>query len=192
MSDKPVRDAMDALRRIVQSLREGSRQAEKKVGVSAAQLFVLHRLHAGGARTINELAQETATHQSSVSVVVQRLVDRGLVRRGVADGDRRRREVELTAAGRRLVRRGPAVTAERLIAALSALPAVHVRQLAARLGALAAALGPGRTPPPMLFEDAPGRMGSHGSVRRRTVGSAHEARRGPPRRLSRPRPARRG
>lgn len=193
MSANPVRDAMDALRRIVQTLREGSREVEKRVGVTAAQLFVLHRLHAGGARTINELARETATHQSSVSVVVQRLVDRGLVRRAVSQRDRRRREVALTAAGRRLVERAPVAPSERVMAGLAALPAAHVRQLAARLGALAAALSPDPAPPPMFFEDtAPGRrMGAHGSASTRRPSSPHEARRRSPRRLSRPRPARR-
>ena len=104
--DPDVGTSMNAIRRIVRVLREASRDAEKTIGVSGAQLYVMHRLGAG-ALTINELASATATHQSSVSVVVGRLVDRGLVTRGVSERDRRRREVALTAAGRRLVARAP-------------------------------------------------------------------------------------
>jgi len=55
----------------VQALRVSSRAAERDVGLSAAQLFVLDRLAgADQALCVNELAQRTLTHQSSVSVVV--------------------------------------------------------------------------------------------------------------------------
>src|SRR3954467_11986630 len=89
-NDAAVRMTMNELRRIVRIIRESARGAEKVGGVSGAQVFVMHCLQ-GGPRTITELARATMTHQSSVSVVVQRLVDRELVTRGVADGDRRRR-----------------------------------------------------------------------------------------------------
>src|SRR4051794_8130303 len=69
-----VRAIMDAIRRIVRVLRVSSRAAEKQVGLSGAQLFVLHKLADTPALSLNELADRTRTHQSSVSVVVQRLV----------------------------------------------------------------------------------------------------------------------
>jgi MarR family transcriptional regulator, lower aerobic nicotinate degradation pathway regulator len=148
-----VRAAMDAIRRIVRVLRETSRAAEQRFGVSGAQLFVLHQLQARGAMTIGELAVGTATHQSSVSVVVQRLVDAGLVKRTTSAHDRRRREVELSASGRRLLARTPDVAQERLLDGLSALPAAELRRLVAHLQALVAAMGAEGEPPTMLFED---------------------------------------
>ena len=120
--DPAIRASMDAIRRIVRVLRQASRDAERTLGVSGAQLFVLNRLLAQGPRTINELAADTATHQSSVSVVVQRLVERGLVSRAVAAHDARRREVSVTAAGRRLLRKAPTAAQERLISGLQQLP----------------------------------------------------------------------
>jgi DNA-binding MarR family transcriptional regulator len=69
--------AIDAFRAIVQALRSASRDVERRTGVSAAQLFALHELALHSGASINELAAITYTHQSSVSVVVQRLVQRG-------------------------------------------------------------------------------------------------------------------
>jgi DNA-binding MarR family transcriptional regulator len=143
---------MDAIRRIVRVLREASRETERTLGVSGAQLFVLSRL-AHGPRTINELADDTATHQSSVSVVVQRLVERGLASRAVSAADGRRREVSVTTAGRRLLRKAPTAAQERLIAGLKSLPPRRARQLADLLSALVAGMGAGQEPATMFFEE---------------------------------------
>ncbi len=145
---------MDAIRRIVQVLRETARGAEKKLGISGAQLFVLQRLAAGGSLSIGELAARTATHQSSVSVVVQRLLDQRLVTRGPADDDRRRRVVTLTRRGRALAGRAPGPAQERLLAALAALPPDELGRLASSLVGVVEAMGVGRSPATMFFEDA--------------------------------------
>src|SRR3954468_12674201 len=79
--DVDVRIVLDGVRRIVQSLRESSRRAEKRVGMSGAQLFVLQKLEEAPAQSLNDLAGRTHTHQSSVSTIVARLVERGLVTR---------------------------------------------------------------------------------------------------------------
>src|SRR5262245_858835 len=98
---------LDAFRRIVRELRLGARTAERAVGVSAAQLFVLEKLAANPAASVAELAARTLTDPSSVSVVVSRLAERGLVSRTTASADARRAEIALTARGRALARRAP-------------------------------------------------------------------------------------
>src|SRR4051812_6915818 len=77
--NRDARSVLDSIRRIVRALRVSSRRAELNVGLSGAQLFVLQKLAEGGRLSVNELAAKTLTHQSSVSVVVQRLSARGLV-----------------------------------------------------------------------------------------------------------------
>ncbi|HEY8548699.1 MAG TPA: MarR family transcriptional regulator, partial [Vicinamibacterales bacterium] len=94
--------ALDAIRRIVQALRESSRWAEQHLGVSGAQLFVLQALAAAPNMSVNELAARVHTHQSSVSTVVARLVARGLVRRERSALDGRRVELSLSPRGQRL------------------------------------------------------------------------------------------
>jgi DNA-binding MarR family transcriptional regulator len=132
---------MDSIRRVVQALRVSSRGAEQRVGLSGAQLFVLQRLAASPSMSINELAEATVTHQSSVSVVVRRLVERGLLRRGTSGDDGRRVEVSLTARGRRLLERAPGAAQDRLIEGLRRMDAAHRRALATHLARLARAMG---------------------------------------------------
>src|SRR5262249_57297587 len=76
-----IERSMNAIRSIVRAQRINTRAVELKMGSSLAQLFVLQQLAERSADSLNELAERTATHQSSVSVVVRRLVERGLVAR---------------------------------------------------------------------------------------------------------------
>jgi DNA-binding MarR family transcriptional regulator len=137
---KDLRYVLDAFRRIVQMLRTGSRDVERRIGLSGAQLFALQQLAASPGASINELATRTFTHQSSVSVVVQHLVDRGLVAKVKGDDDRRRVELKVTAAGKALLRRAPEPVQGRLIAAIEALDAKRRRALAEMLGEVAKAM----------------------------------------------------
>src|SRR5689334_18197749 len=123
--DASARSCLQSIRRIVQLLRVASRESEKRAGLSGAQLFVLQKLRdGGGTQSLNELAQRTLTHQSSVSVVVQRLVEQGLVSRVRGKHDARRIELSLTPAARGKIRRAPESAAQdRLLAGLEKLSA---------------------------------------------------------------------
>ena len=152
-----VRAVMDALRRIVRALRLSARAAEGRLGISSAQLFVLHQLAQGDASSVDELAARTLTHQSSVSVVVSRLAERGLVVRRTSPHDARRTAIALTAAGRALLRRAPEVGQARLITGLERLRPSQRRALASQLTALVRALEVGQEEPAMFFEEEPAR-----------------------------------
>lgn len=120
----PVPDStavMDAIRKIVHALHVGSRAAEKHMGLSGAQLFVLQTLASGSSMSVNELAERTHTHQSSVSVVISRLIEAKLVSRAVSRVDARRAEVSVTAAGRKLLRTTFITPQQRLLRALNEL-----------------------------------------------------------------------
>src|SRR5262245_41415833 len=128
-----TQEVLDAVRRIVQSLRESSRRAERHVGASGAQLFVLQKLAESPSLSVNELAARTHTHQSSVSTVVARLVESGLVRRAPSGRDGRSVTLSLSARGRRVAEQAPDVPQERLIKAIEQLTEARRRQLAAAL-----------------------------------------------------------
>jgi len=144
---------MTALRRIVRRLRLADRQAETLHGLSAAQLFVLHSLAAAPVRSLADLAQRTLTDQSSVSTVVTRLVERGLVARTPAAADRRRAELALTAAGARVVQGSSHLPQPRIIEAVRGMPASRRREVVRALEALSTAIGADLIAPRMLFED---------------------------------------
>ena len=141
--------ALDAIRRIVQALRVSARAAERRLGVSGAQLFVLHALAEAPAQSLNDLAARTFTHQSSVSVVVDRLVRRRLVSRTRSAEDGRRVVLTLTPSGRSLLRSSPEVAQIRLIGALRNLSSSDCRVLARHLGRIVGEMG--ATDAPMVF-----------------------------------------
>jgi DNA-binding MarR family transcriptional regulator len=165
-SDPAARQVLDAIRRIVRELRESSRATERSMGLSTAQVFVLNRLAGAPALSLNELAARTLTHQSSVSVVVTKLVERGLVTRTASAADARRVEIALTKPGRALLLRAPrAAPQDRLIAGLELIGAAQRRGLAASLGRLVDAMALSDQRPEMFFEGAPRRK-AQGARRR--------------------------
>ncbi|MET0285881.1 MAG: MarR family winged helix-turn-helix transcriptional regulator [Polyangiales bacterium] len=147
-----VVSVLDDLRRIIQVLRESSREAERTLGVSGAQLFALRAL-ADGELSLNELAARTRTHQSTVSVVVKRLVAAGLVNSAAARDDARRLVLALTPRGRALLARAPLAAQHRLIAGLEGLPAAQRLALSGALRALVHEMGLDDEAPAMFFED---------------------------------------
>ncbi|MGZ3479089.1 MAG: MarR family winged helix-turn-helix transcriptional regulator [Myxococcaceae bacterium] len=152
-----------ALRRLVRALRLADRAAESRLGLSAAQLFVLQRLAEGPVSSMAELAGRTLTDASSVSVVVQRLAERGLVVRATAPDDARRTTLRLSASGKRLVAGAPRSPQVDLIAALEQLSATERKELERLLEHVVHGMGIDEgAPAPMFFE------GEASTARRRT------------------------
>ena len=151
-----IRSILDALRRIVRDLRLSARDAERTAGISGAQLFVLQVLAQGPAASLNDLAVRTFTDQSSVSVVVRRLVDRKLLTRKPSKDDARRVEISLTAAGHRLLAKCPEPTQARLLKALRRMAEPERGALTRGLAGLVREMGIQDAEPRMFFEE-PGR-----------------------------------
>jgi DNA-binding MarR family transcriptional regulator len=146
---------VDALRRLVRDLRVTAHQAERDVGVTGAQLFVLRELSAEPDLSIKRLSERTLTDPSSVSVVVSRLVSRGFVKRRRNPADARETVLTATDRGLALLGRAKEPYQARLVAALRALPRARLVQLRLGLSALLGASGEPRGAAPLFFEDAP-------------------------------------
>jgi DNA-binding MarR family transcriptional regulator len=151
-SKEDVAQVFNSLRRLVHALHHASRDTERRLGVTGAQLFVLTQLRATPSISVNALAERTMTHQSTVSVVVRRLVRRKLVKKTRAADDARRLELTLTPAGRALLRRAPESVQVRLAKAVDGLAAADRRTLGRGLRRLVRALGADDAPSPMFFE----------------------------------------
>ncbi|MEY4509567.1 MAG: hypothetical protein RLZZ450_1689 [Pseudomonadota bacterium] len=156
---------LDDLRRIVRALRESSRAAERRLGVSGAQLFVLRALadgssaqaRTGGGRpdglSLNQLAARTRTHQSTVSVVVKRLVEHGMLTRTTSELDARRVEIRLTKRGRAVLDRAPLAAQDKLITGIERLPRKERQVLAGALRGLVTSMQLDDQPAAMFFEE---------------------------------------
>ena len=151
---RAIAEVMDGIRAVVRALRLNTRAIEKQLGISLAQLWVLQILAERPADSLNELAIATATHQSSVSVVVRRLVERELVTRTTAHQDKRRVRIELTEAGRALLVKAPPTVQVSLVAGIRRMPPERREQLAALMREWLTAGGVDlSSTPPMLMED---------------------------------------
>lgn len=166
--DAHLNGVVDSLRRITQAIRLSSSVVQDTLGITGAQLFVLQQLAEFPAASLRELADRTLTDQSSVSVVVSRLVDGGQVMRRTSAADARRTELTLTAAGRAMLRRAPALAQTRLMAALRDVPVARLRVVAGVLARVAGELSSTSEPAPMFFEPAAGK--GRAAARRRTRG----------------------
>lgn len=152
----PVTDSqriLDSIRHLVRLLRLTDRAVQSELGLSGAQLFVIHELGKAPALSLSDLAERTRTDQSSVSVVVSRLVEAGLVTRERDRRDARRLVLNLTRAGRALAEKSPPAAQERIVDALERMPVADRRRFAETFGRLVVEVGGTEGAAPMLFED---------------------------------------
>lgn len=143
---------LQAIRRLVRALRISDRGAQQRAGISAAQLFVLSQVGQTPNVSLGELAERTHTDQSSVSTVVTRLAEAGLLSRKRSVDDARRLVINLTRTGRAALRKVPAVAQEQILTAVEKLPAAERRQFADTFNHLLDSIGAEKHAP-MLFEE---------------------------------------
>lgn len=148
------RNILDSIRRLVQSIRLASLDSEKRIGLSAAQLFVLHKLGEEEGLSINELAERTLTHQSSVSVVVQKLAKKKLIARSRSAADGRQSVISLTKKGRGLLKKAPHAVQDNLIEAMKLMKPLSRRRLSDSLKEFLTKTGISDTAVPLLFDEA--------------------------------------
>lgn len=144
---------LDSIRRLVRFLRINDRASQTQAGLSAAQLFVLHELGKTPSLSLSDLAQRTFTDQSSVSVVVTRLVAGGHVSRDRDPADGRRLVLNLTKSGAAILERTPAPQPF-VLEAIERLSPAERKQFAGLFARLIEELGESGEPAPMIeFDD---------------------------------------
>jgi DNA-binding MarR family transcriptional regulator len=135
VTSKPSLDHPDSaqivqgLRRIVKALHSYSQEVRSEYGLTGPQLWALKTLQQRGPLAVGELAAALAVHQSSISILVDRLERRKLVRRVRDRPDRRVVRVELTRRGAALATGAPEAAQGRLLHALAGMPAAEVGKI---------------------------------------------------------------
>jgi DNA-binding MarR family transcriptional regulator len=105
----PRADQLAAIRawlRLDQAFAAFNRHLRERHGVTGAQLAML-RIVAERPITLAELRANLAMHPATLGQLVDRLVRQGLVERRPTEADRRKRLVEPTPAGWRLLQEAP-------------------------------------------------------------------------------------
>ena len=165
--DQNLHDAhsvLNSFRCIVKSLRLADRAGLKEHGLGASQLYVLHELSRESPLSVNDLAARTATDQSTVSVVVAKLIDKGFVARERAEGDGRRVALTLTPKGRTTVKKLPPPIQHAIVEGVRQLPRGRAKELADSLTEIVRILGIDDENPPMMLDDDPPRRKTPGKT----------------------------
>ncbi len=152
-----VGEVMDYIRHIFRALRVSSSQFEKDLGLSAAQIFVMKKLKEEPGLSINDLALRTTTHQSSVSVVVKKLEEQGLVSRTVSKEDSRKVVVTLTSAGMTKLGGIPRTIQEKMIDSLQDMSPEQTLQLAELMKEFVGSAGIIDVSPAQMFDEYSGK-----------------------------------
>jgi DNA-binding MarR family transcriptional regulator len=152
-ASEEVAGALQNVRALVERLSKSAQGVETRTGVTNAQLFLLQQIRTGRHLTVNDLAARAMTTQSTVSIVLSRLERKGLVKRSRSPVDRRSVVLQLTAAGKRVLRRAPRAATSEVMGALTRLSKVELHALSRGLAALGRELGLPVAPASMLFEE---------------------------------------
>jgi len=136
-----VRIVLSAIRRIMHAADLRSRRLARETGLTAPQLAILQAIADLGEVTTGRISADVSLSQATVTVILDRLVDRALVERYRSPEDRRIVHSRLTPAGvEALTAAEPAVSA-RLVREFERMPADKQTELVAALEWMVGALG---------------------------------------------------
>ncbi len=136
------------LRRIVQALALHSRELHKSYRLTSPQLWVLKAVVRDGPLRAGELARRLSLTASSLSILLDRMEKRGLVRRVRSRSDRRVVEVRLSATGRALAARAPDPAQGRLLRGLAERSPRELKELLGAVKRIVELMeGPGKETP---------------------------------------------
>jgi DNA-binding MarR family transcriptional regulator len=136
--ESDVRRIAESLVRLQKQLNAALAQ-HPEMPVTLPQLMLLHLARRNGPYRLTELAAKIEVKPSAVTVMVDRLEKRGLVRRVHDPGDRRAMLVEVTAEGEETLRMAEELRRRLLGRFMERLDPAEVRLLADLLGRLAGA-----------------------------------------------------
>lgn len=96
-----------SFRVIYGSVRQHFRNVQQSCGISGSQLWILHELIRAPGIGVSEAAARLSIHQSTCSLLIEKLVRAGLVSKTRSRVDQRRVGLQVSAKGRRCVKRAP-------------------------------------------------------------------------------------
>lgn len=122
-----------ALRRILRATELFARDLAHTAGLTPAQLRVLQIVKENPSTTPKALATQMGVSQATVSVLLDKLVARGMVERALSELDRRQKNIVVTSAGQSTLDNVPDALQQRYVRAFSKLADWEQAQLLSSL-----------------------------------------------------------
>lgn len=124
---------LQSLRRIIRAVEIHSRHLAMKYHITGHQLVCLMIINDNGPIAEGAVARLSHLSSSTVVGILDRLEEKGLVKRERSQQDRRRVYVTATANGKKLATKGPSPLQDRLAAGLKELPDLEQAAIALSL-----------------------------------------------------------
>ena len=125
-----------SIRRLMQAGELYTKELNKKYNVSAAQINCLLALYENGPLPPSQIAKHMMVNSSTVTGIIDRLEQKGLVGRSRISLDRRVITIELTEAGKTLAKNAPPPIQRKLIDGVKRLPPNETEQILQALAKL--------------------------------------------------------
>lgn len=115
ISMKPIDQVLTSLRRIIRAIDLHSKQLVKTASVTGPQLRLLQLIRSQGDATASELSDAMSLSQATVTSILDRLEDRGLIERVRSHTDKRKVHPHLTESGNTLLDKAPAALQDNFV-----------------------------------------------------------------------------
>jgi DNA-binding MarR family transcriptional regulator len=125
-----------SIRRLMQGSERYTKEINKKYNVSAAQVNCLLALHEYGPLPPSQIAKMILVNSSTVTGIIDRLEQKGLVERQRISQDRRVITVQLTESGKTLAENAPAPIQQKIIDGLKKLNTQEIEHIVNALNML--------------------------------------------------------
>jgi len=136
MSPDLVKEIIYQIRRLIQARELYTKELHKKYAVTAAQLNCVLALKECGPLPPSQIARVIMVKSSTVTGIIDRLEQKGLVVRLRNSPDRRVITIQLTAAGKRLANNAPPPIQQKILDGLKKLSKDDIKRIVASLNML--------------------------------------------------------
>ncbi|MFD0929311.1 MarR family winged helix-turn-helix transcriptional regulator [Methylophilus glucosoxydans] len=107
MQNTLAKEALKQFRIIFGTVRQPFREIEVSCGISGSQLWLLHEIATHPELGVSRLAENLAIHQSTCSLLVEKLVKKQLVQKQRQSEDQRKVGLIVTDAGHAVLAKAP-------------------------------------------------------------------------------------
>ncbi|HSI28040.1 MAG: MarR family winged helix-turn-helix transcriptional regulator [Methylophilus sp.] len=107
MQNSLAKEALKQFRIIFGAVRQHFREIESTCGISGSQLWLLHEIATHPELGVSRLAENLSIHQSTCSLLVEKLVKKQLVKKQRLTEDQRKVGLLVTPAGHATLARAP-------------------------------------------------------------------------------------
>jgi len=138
--DALTQEIIFSIRRILQAKELYTKELNKKYQISASQLNCILTLYEQGPLPPSQIAKHIMVNSSTVTGIIDRLENKGLVERKRISYDRRIITIELTRAGKDLAKNAPPPIQQRVLDGLKSMSRQDIAQIVHSLNRLTSML----------------------------------------------------